>query len=105
MTTSSQSTCSRIRSLLKLQEGRCFYCQQPITEADASLDHLVPKSDGGKGTSTGNLVVCCRPMNHFLGSVSLKVKFKMLADLDFMRALSRWCLVVDRDRQRPPSVR
>jgi len=44
-------------------------------------------------------------MNHFLGSVSLKVKFKMLADLDFMRALSRWCLVVDRDRQRPPSVR
>lgn len=103
----TKRSCKRslIRSLLKLQEGRCFYCQQPISEADSSLDHLVPRSSRGP-LSKDNLVVCCRPFNQFLGNVSPGVKFKMLADLDFMRAMARWCLVVDRNcDKRPPSAR
>lgn len=89
-----------IRHLLQLQGGKCFYCQQPISEADASLDHLVPRSVGGGGISENNLVVCCRPINHFFGNVSLKVKFMILADSNFVRTLARWCLVVDRNRER-----
>lgn len=89
-----------IRSVLEHQKGRCFYCHQELGEPDASLDHLVPRSAGG-GDDKLNLVVCCRPLNHFLGNVSVAVKLRMLADSEFIQSLSRWCLVVDRNREVP----
>lgn len=86
-----------IRRLLGQQGGKCFYCQQAISEDDASLDHLVPKSAGGLGADN-NLVVCCRPLNFFLGNVTFKVKLRILTDPDFLRAVARWCLVIERNR-------
>lgn len=87
----------RIRALLDQQGGRCFYCRQELGEEDASLDHLVPLSAGGR-SDPENLVVCCRPVNYFLGNVSLSVKMRILADSGFLQTISRWCLVVDRNR-------
>lgn len=90
----SRRRLSCIRRLLGIQGGKCFYCGQSITEQDASIDHLVPKgAGGGRGE---NLVVCCRPINHFFGHASLKLKLTLMADPDFIRSLSRWCLPVDR---------
>lgn len=86
---------SCIRRLLAQQDGRCFYCERSITEADASLDHLIPLSAGGGGLAAANLVVCCHPINHFLGNAPFEVKIEILSDSDFLRSLSRWCLVVD----------
>lgn len=87
-----------VRSILKKQQGRCFYCGQDLGVEDASLDHLMPRSAGGSDR-VENLVVCCRPVNYFLGSVSLTVKARLIADSEFFRSLSRWCLVVDRNRE------
>lgn len=87
----------RIRALLDQQGGRCFYCRQELGEEDASLDHLVPLSAGGLSSSE-NLVVCCRPVNYFFGNVLASIKMRILADSDFLQTISRWCLVVDRNR-------
>lgn len=86
---------NRVRRLLKLQEGRCFYCEQPISEQDASIDHLVSKSSGGFNNED-NTVVCCHPLNHFLSNASLEFKSRLLDDPDFFRVFSRWCLQVHR---------
>lgn len=83
-----------IRRLLGVQGGKCFYCGQSITEQDASIDHLVPRSVGGGRAD--NLVVCCRPINHFFGDAPLKLKLALMRDSDFIRSLSKWCLPVDR---------
>ena len=76
--------------------GRCFYCGQPIPEDVASIEHLVPRSAGGGRVD--NLVVCCRSINAFFGDAPLPLKLSAISDPDFIRALSRWCLVVGRLR-------
>lgn len=93
----SKERCRRVRSILRKQDGRCFYCGQQLGFEDASIDHLTPRAAGGSNR-VDNLVVCCRPINSFLGSVSLAVKTRLVADSEFFRSLSRWCLVVDRNR-------
>ncbi|HUR18868.1 MAG TPA: HNH endonuclease [Acidimicrobiales bacterium] len=56
--------------MIKNQDFRCFYCRVRLTndlktDAAPTFDHRVPKSQGGrKGT---NLVVACRPCNHWKG--------------------------------------
>ena len=45
-------------SLYKLTEYKCIYCGKP----SESLDHLHPKSKGGK-SSTSNCVPCCLVCN------------------------------------------
>lgn len=43
----------RIRSTLwKQQDGLCALCNEPMTEADASIDHIVPQAHGGSGVMT-----------------------------------------------------
>ena len=85
-----------VRRLLGVQGGKCFYCGQPIPEDVASIDHLVPRRAGGG--RVGNLVVCCRSVNAFFGDAPLPLKLSAVSDPDFIRALSKWCLVVDRLR-------
>lgn len=87
----------RARSILNRQQGRCFYCGQELGIEDASIDHLTPRAAGGRNCAD-NLVVCCHPLNAFFGSVSLTVKTRLLADSEFFQVLSRWCLVVHRNR-------
>ena len=90
----SQRWLNRVRHLLEVQGGRCFYCGQPIPEDVASIEHLVPRSAGGGRVD--NLVVCCRSINAFFGDAPLPLKLSAVSDPDFIRALSRWCLVVGR---------
>ncbi len=37
---------SKLRKMLYLQSGRCFFCGEPLMEEDASIEHLNPKSRG-----------------------------------------------------------
>lgn len=85
-----------IELLLDIQKGRCFYCGNRINELDASLDHLIPRSEGVVEDDFDNLVVCCRPLNYFFGSCSLRLKMQILSDPDFVRIVSKFCLVIDR---------
>lgn len=63
--------------LLFLQGNRCFFCGQPISRANANVEHLVAKSHGG-GNNFENLVACCKATNSAFGSISLKEKIRII---------------------------
>lgn len=65
---------SKLGRLLYLQSSRCFFCGELLSEADASIEHLHPKSRGGTSTED-NEVVCHKTLNHVFGSMGLKDKF------------------------------
>lgn len=44
------------------KEAQCFYCAVTLTPDEATLDHIVPLSQGGK-TTKGNVAVCCHTCN------------------------------------------
>lgn len=44
------------------KEGRCSYCQKPLTASQVTLDHIVPLSLGGRSTR-GNVAISCRSCN------------------------------------------
>jgi len=47
--------------------GRCQYCGKHLSRREATRDHVIPVSHGGKSTWK-NLVICCRPCNEKKGS-------------------------------------
>src|SRR5688572_13219762 len=59
------------------QGKRCFFCEQPLAKADASVEHLLATANGGDN-SDGNCVVCCKAVNRLLGSMQLKDKLKVV---------------------------
>ena len=65
-----------IDRLLFAQGGLCFFCAQPLSGADASVEHLVASANGG-GNGDDNCVACCKSLNMLLGSMSLKEKIKV----------------------------
>jgi len=63
--------------LYYLQHGKCFYCGAALDRADASVDHIHPKSKGGTNVDD-NLVVCCKRLNLVFGDMGLKDKVRFL---------------------------
>jgi hypothetical protein len=66
-----------IDRILFAQGGACFFCEDPLPKAEASIEHLVASANGGTN-SDGNCVVCCRAMNALLDSMSLKEKIRVV---------------------------
>jgi 5-methylcytosine-specific restriction endonuclease McrA len=54
------------RNILARDENRCQYCGKRLPTAQLSLDHVTPKSRGGKSTWT-NVVAACNPCNTHKG--------------------------------------
>ncbi len=50
------------RNILARDENRCQYCNKKLPVSQLSLDHVTPKSRGGKSTWT-NVVTACTPCN------------------------------------------
>lgn len=63
--------------LMFVQGGLCFFCKQPLSKTEASVEHLQATSNGG-GNSDENCVACCKAVNRLLGSMSLKEKFQVV---------------------------
>ena len=59
------------------QGGICFFCNEQLPKAEASVEHLVPTARAGSN-SDDNCVACCKAMNSLLGSMSLKEKIKVV---------------------------
>lgn len=66
-----------IDRLLFAQGGECFFCKLPLGKEDASVEHLVALTHGGKDNDE-NLVVCCKTLNNLLGRMSLKEKLEVV---------------------------
>lgn len=69
-----------IKSLDRLmfaQGNLCFFCEQPLPKAEASVEHLFATANGGPNNDE-NCVACCKAVNSLLGSMSLKEKFKVV---------------------------
>jgi hypothetical protein len=73
---SQKTKITPLTRLLFLQGGLCFFCKEPLTPIDASVEHLVAKANGGNGHDE-NCVVCCKSLNCLLGSMSLKEKIQV----------------------------
>jgi 5-methylcytosine-specific restriction endonuclease McrA len=52
------------RKNLYLRDGyKCGYCGEQFSGSELTLDHIIPKAQGGKNTYE-NLITCCRKDNH-----------------------------------------
>jgi len=60
-----------------VQGGLCFFCKQPLSKADASVEHLLASANAGSNHDD-NCVACCKSFNALLGSMSLKEKFQVV---------------------------
>jgi hypothetical protein len=63
--------------LMFVQGGLCFFCEQPLPKAEASVEHLLASANGGSN-SDENCVACCKAVNALLGSMSLKEKLRVV---------------------------
>lgn len=54
------------RLLYALQSGRCFYCLRTMFPSEVTLDHIVPKCQGG-GNDITNIVGSCSECNDWKG--------------------------------------
>ena len=51
------------RGVLNRDNHTCQYCGRSLHSADLTLDHVLPRSRGGK-TTWENVVAACKPCNH-----------------------------------------
>ena len=63
--------------LMFAQGGQCFFCKQQLPKAEASVEHLFAKANGGDNNDE-NCVACCKAVNALLGSMSLKEKIQVV---------------------------
>jgi 5-methylcytosine-specific restriction endonuclease McrA len=75
--TKSPKILTKLRKMLYLQGGNCFFCGMLLSEDNASIEHLNPKSRGGP-SAEDNEVVCHRTLNHAFGNMDLKRKFEFI---------------------------
>jgi len=68
---------TQLQRMMFLQGQLCFFCGCPIPKAEASIDHLVPSSQGGSD-HPDNLVACCKTLNTIFGSMSVKEKIRAI---------------------------
>jgi 5-methylcytosine-specific restriction endonuclease McrA len=65
-------------NLLARDDYRCQYCAIPLERKDATIDHVVPRSQNG-GTSWENVVTACNPCNRRKGGrTPRQAKMKLL---------------------------
>lgn len=63
-------------ALLRRDGVACFYCGEPTTEGDRSLEHLVPRAHGGPD-HLSNMVLAHRCCNSKAGHLSVMEKIRM----------------------------
>ncbi len=68
---------TKLEKMLYLQGGKCFFCGQLLPAGDASIDHLLPLSQGGQRIES-NEVVCHKTVNEAFGPMDLKRKMEFI---------------------------
>lgn len=72
---------TRVRiGLFKYQKGKCAYCLQKMTLDKVTIDHITPKSKGGKDTLS-NLLLAHSKCNTEKGDQLIKPKIRPVLQL------------------------
>lgn len=71
--------------IYRRDNGRCFYCNRNLKYRQATLDHYLPKSQGGNEVIY-NLVLCCEKCNRLKGN-KIPINYKDLILLLFKKAV------------------
>ena len=71
-------TTTQLEKLLFVQGGKCFFCKAQLDKTQASVEHLVAKSNGGSNANNENCVACCKAINSLLGNLSIKQKIEII---------------------------
>lgn len=50
------------------KDATCIYCEDKLTNHNATTDHIIPISDGGNNCQV-NLIVCCKDCNNERGAM------------------------------------
>jgi hypothetical protein len=87
-----------LERLLFAQGDRCFFCNEMLSPADASVEHLVAKANGGPDNDE-NCVACCKSLNALFGRMSLKEKLRVVLN----RSGAFRCPNGHRAKTRPPA--
>ena len=74
---SKASGLTKLEKMLYLQGGNCFFCGHLLGLADASIEHLLPISQGGQRVES-NEVVCHKTVNDAFGAMDLKRKMEFI---------------------------
>ena len=57
-----------IKSLWLFQKRTCIYCKSELSSGNITVDHVIPRSKGGKN-GISNLAPCCRDCNNKKGDI------------------------------------
>lgn len=60
----------QLRRILFKKSPNCYHCQRVLTPLEATLEHLIPYSKGGRSNLT-NCVLACEPCNIARGNTDL----------------------------------
>lgn len=66
---SANNRIGRKRARMLLADPHCHYCNEPLTFQTSTIDHIVPRSQGGANADE-NLVLACFPCNQTKGDDS-----------------------------------
>ena len=66
-----------LERLIFAQGGSCFFCKRQLQKAEASVEHLVALTHGGRDNDE-NCVACCKALNNLFGRMSLKEKLHVV---------------------------
>lgn len=72
----------------------CQYCGDIFSAKDLTLDHVLPKSKGGR-TTWENIVTACKPCNHNKGNNLKIVPKKMPVKPDFYQIATSKSVVIN----------
>jgi 5-methylcytosine-specific restriction endonuclease McrA len=50
----------------------CFYCNKALSQKEASVDHIIPKSKGGPNDPS-NYLISCRKCNSDRGNTDIEI--------------------------------
>lgn len=81
-----QRISNRRRQYWNKYKETCFYCRTKIPITQSTLDHVIPRSKGGKGGR--NLVLACKQCNTLKGTLSFD-QFQ-----NIMKLASMDCVIV-----------
>jgi hypothetical protein len=89
---------------LKIHDGKCTFCYEPLTYKNVTADHAKARSTGGSNQSS-NIVAACRPCNQAKGSMTvsqfkklIKHPFGETSDIRIIMAWSRRKINLQVDR-------